>query len=71
MEEMSDQIAALALTEAERAVILDVFGSQAEFLDWQRTALSTEIESRVAARSAADGVEAVKPMLPTLYTVEG
>ena len=67
MTENIEEVSALSLTEAERTIILEVFGSQTEFLDWQRTVLSTEIESRIAIRSAQDGVESIKPLLPTLY----
>ena len=72
---MSDTIAALTLTDDERAAILTLFSSADEFLQWQRDVLAAEIEaraSRLAQQQAQAGVsEAVQVVRDTFPTIFG
>lgn len=70
-------IQALTLTDAERLQILDLWGSQEAFLQWQGQTLAAEIEARAARKASAEmqnmvieQVEAVKADFPTLWPVE-
>ena len=67
-------IAALTLTDAEKARILELFGSAEEFLQWQRDTLAAEIEARAArqaqqaAQSAVgEAVQDVRDSFPTIF----
>ena len=67
-------IQALTLTDAERLQILEYWGTQEAFLQWQATVLAAEIEARAARKASAEvqgqvaaQVEAVKADFPTLW----
>lgn len=73
-------IAALTLTDAERALIpalwpdADGVAPGTAFLDWQRATLAAEIERRAAIKASADAqatvadaVQAVRDEFPTVF----
>ena len=70
---MSD-IAALTLTDAEKARILQLFGSAEEFTQWQRDTLASEIEARAARQAqqqaqtaVGEAVQGVRDSFPTVF----
>ena len=71
---MPEQIQALTLTDAERLQILDLWGTQEAFLQWQASTLAAEIEARASRKASAEvqglvaaQVEDVKADFPTLW----
>ena len=71
---MSDTIAALTLTDAEKARILQLFGSAEEFTQWQRDTLASEIEARAARQAqqqaqtaVGEAVQDVRDQFPTIF----
>lgn len=71
---MPDTIAALTLTDAEKAQILALFGSAEAFLQWQRDTLAAEIEARAARQAqqqaqtaVGEAVQGVRDQFPTVF----
>lgn len=69
-----EPIQALTLTDAERMQILDLWGTQEDFLAWQASTLAAEIEARAARKASAEvqgqvaaQIEAAKANFPTLW----
>lgn len=70
---MSD-VSAISLPESERAVILDLFGSQEAFEAWQRDVLAAEVERRATARAQTEAQQIMaaaaadaRDAMPTLF----
>ena len=70
---MSD-VSAISLPDAERAVILDLFGSQEAFEAWQRETLAAEVERRATARAQTEAQQIlataaveVRDAMPSLF----
>ena len=72
------EVKALILSDSEKLIILDLFGSQEDFLAWQKETLSSEIERRAAQRASTEAnaiiaqkIAEYRQQVPTLYPEGG